>query len=52
MTMNELMAQILEILPEAEFMEDKDSGEIVISTGFAEKVHNEPLVKVEGESWD
>jgi hypothetical protein len=49
MTMNELMAQILEILPEAIFMEDKDTGEIVVSTGFAEKVHNEPLVKVEEE---
>ena len=48
MTMNELMAQILEILPEAEFMEDKDTGEIVISTGFAEKTHGERLEKVEG----
>jgi len=46
MTMNELMAQILEILPEAEFMEDKDTGEIVVSTGLAEKSHNEPLEKV------
>ena len=48
MTMDELMAQILEILPEAEFMEDRDSGEIVISTGFAEKIHGERLEKVEG----
>lgn len=48
MTMNELMAQILEVLPEAEFMEDRDSGEIVISTGLAERTHGKPLEKVEG----
>ena len=36
MTMDDLMAQILEILPAAEFMEDKDSGEIVISTGLVD----------------
>jgi hypothetical protein len=47
MTMNELMEQILEILPQAEFMEDKDSGEIVISTGYAEKAHGERLVRIE-----
>jgi hypothetical protein len=37
MTMDDLMAQILEILPAAEFMEDKDSGEIVISTGLVDE---------------
>jgi hypothetical protein len=37
MTMDDLMAQILEILPNAEFMEDKDSGEIVISTGLVDE---------------
>ena len=36
MTMDDLMAQILEILPAAEFMEDRDSGEIVISTGLVD----------------
>ena len=36
MTMDDLMAQILEILPNAEFMEDRDSGEIVISTGLVD----------------
>lgn len=48
MTMDELMAQILEILPEAIFMEDKDTGEIVISTGLTEKEHSKPLEKIEG----
>jgi hypothetical protein len=37
MTMDDLMAQILEILPNAEFMEDRDSGEIVISTGLVDE---------------
>jgi len=36
MTMDDLMAQILEILPNAEFMEDRDSDEIVISTGLVD----------------
>lgn len=35
MKMNELMAQILEILPEAIFDEEMETGEIVISTGLA-----------------
>jgi hypothetical protein len=34
MTMDELMAQILEILPNAVFGEETESGEIVIATGL------------------
>jgi hypothetical protein len=48
MTMQELMLRILDIIPDAEFMEDKDTGEIVVSTGLTEKSHGKPLEKVEG----
>jgi hypothetical protein len=34
MTMDELMSQILEILPNAIFDEEMTTGEIVISTGL------------------
>jgi hypothetical protein len=34
MNMNELMSYILEKMPYAEFSEDPDSGEILISTGL------------------
>lgn len=47
MTMDELMSQILEILPEATFGEDTVTGEIVIATGFVEKEHNKPLERIE-----
>jgi hypothetical protein len=47
MTMDELMAQILEILPEAIFMEDKDTGEIVISTALVETISGRPLERVQ-----
>lgn len=47
MTMDELMGQILEILPEAIFDEDKDTGEIIISTGLTQKTHGKRLVSVE-----
>jgi hypothetical protein len=47
MTMDELMAQILEILPEAIFMEDKDTGEIVISTALVENLAGKPLERVQ-----
>jgi hypothetical protein len=36
MTMNELMGQILAILPNAIFGEE-DNGEILIATGFVER---------------
>jgi hypothetical protein len=36
MTMNELMEQILEILPNAVFGEEQATGEIVIASGLVE----------------
>jgi hypothetical protein len=43
MTMNELMAQILEILPEAIFGEDNETGEVVIATGLLQSKDNDEL---------
>ena len=37
MTMDDLMAQILEILPNAIFDEEITTGEVVISTGLVDK---------------
>jgi len=36
MEMNELMRQVLELLPSAVFGEDNETGEIVIATGLVE----------------
>jgi hypothetical protein len=36
MTMNELMAKILEILPNAVFGQEQANGEILIATGLVE----------------
>jgi hypothetical protein len=36
MEMNELMRQVLELLPNAVFGEDNETGEIVIATGLVE----------------
>lgn len=36
MTMDDLMSQILEILPNAVFQEEITTGEIVIATGLAD----------------
>jgi hypothetical protein len=49
MTMDELMAQVLEILPEAIFDEEMETGEIVISTGLMQKARSKNLVKIEEE---
>jgi hypothetical protein len=43
------MAQILEILPEAIFDEEIETGEIVISTGLIQKARGKSLVRVEEE---
>jgi hypothetical protein len=37
MTMDDLMAQILEILPNAIFEEEMTTGEVVIATGLVDK---------------
>jgi hypothetical protein len=47
MTLDELMSQILDVLPEAVFGEDTVTGEIVIATGFVEKENNKPLERIE-----
>jgi hypothetical protein len=36
MEMNDLMRQVLELLPNAVFGEDNETGEIVIATGLVE----------------
>jgi hypothetical protein len=41
MTMNELMERILEILPEAVFDEDIETGEIVVATGLTNETDGE-----------
>jgi hypothetical protein len=35
MTIDELMSQILDVLPEAVFGEDMKTGEVVIAAGFS-----------------
>ena len=46
MTMDELMARILEILPEAEFGEEPKTGEIIIATGLVNEIEGNELKKV------
>ena len=46
MTIDELMSQILEVLPEATFGEDMQSGEVVIATGFSVD-EKQQLVRIE-----
>ena len=41
MTMNELMEQILEILPDAVFEEEMTTGEVVIATGLVDSSNGE-----------
>lgn len=45
MEMNDLMRQVLELLPDAVFGEDNKTGEIVIATGLVETTagHTAPL---------
>jgi len=46
MTMNELMEQILAILPNAVF-DEEDNGEILISTGLVETKAGSNLVELD-----
>jgi hypothetical protein len=46
MTMDELMAQILEILPNAVFGEESKTGELVIATGLVNEIEGKELKKV------
>jgi len=46
MTMDELMAQILEILPDAVFGEESKTGELVIATGLVNEIEGKELKKV------
>ena len=46
MTIDELMSQILEVLPEAVFGEDMKTGEVVIATGFSVD-EKQQLVRIE-----
>ena len=47
MTLDELMNQILDVIPEATFGEDTVTGEIVIATGFVETANGKPLERIE-----
>jgi len=46
MTMDELMQQILDILPNAVFGEESKTGEIVIATGLVNEIEGNELKKV------
>jgi hypothetical protein len=46
MTIDELMSQILDVLPEAVFGEDMTTGEVVIATGFSVD-KKQQLVRIE-----
>ena len=47
MTLDELMREILDVIPEATFGEDTVTGEIVIATGFVERTDGQPLERIE-----
>lgn len=46
MTIDELMSQILDVIPEAVFGEDMNTGEVVIGTGFSVD-EKQQLVRIE-----